>query len=138
VRTAGTVAAASPRFTINTTDKTVADAWQSLLWQREIPSTEMSWDPGKTTCADLVLAGKNDWRLPTVRELYGLVDLHGDKQAIDALAFPNFDASKYFASSTARAGSSQKFWAVKFEAGTVGERNATTDAVLVRCVHDLP
>jgi len=41
------------------------------LWEKA--SSYQSWDEAKSRCEDLVLAGKDDWRLPDIDELRGLI-----------------------------------------------------------------
>ncbi|MCP3942463.1 MAG: DUF1566 domain-containing protein [Desulfobacteraceae bacterium] len=64
-----------PNYT-NNEDGTVTDNSTGLIWQRH-HSEKMSWDDSITYCDGLGLGGSTDWRVPTVKELYSLIDFDG-------------------------------------------------------------
>ncbi len=53
------------------------DAKTGLIWQDTSESENWkkrkTWNEAKTYCADLILAGKSDWRLPCIKELQTIV-----------------------------------------------------------------
>ncbi|MEA3419354.1 MAG: DUF1566 domain-containing protein [Campylobacterota bacterium] len=55
-----------------------------LVWQdnQDVAQTEMNYDEGKEYCQKLKLDGFEDWRLPTLREAYTIVDLTQDRPAL--------------------------------------------------------
>lgn len=55
-------------------DGTVMDLNTGLMWKKD-ESTEMNWEEAMKYCQELNLAGHNDWRLPTIRELGTLLDM---------------------------------------------------------------
>ena len=56
----------------NGCDGTVTDAAKGRTWQQEFGGS-MHWGEAKGYCNELVLGGHDDWRLPSVSELRGLV-----------------------------------------------------------------
>jgi hypothetical protein len=76
--------------------------------------------------------GFDDWRLPTIQELFGLVDHSRRLPAIDTNAFPGCKSDWYW-SSTISAWSSGCAWLVAFYYGHVGYGNRNSRA-FVRAV----
>jgi len=74
-----------PRYQDNG-DGTVTDLITGLMWQ-QTPDTDgdgdldendkVTWDEAKAGAASLTLGGYTDWRLPTIKELYSLIDFSG-------------------------------------------------------------
>ncbi len=57
-------------------DGTVTDLNTGLMWQ-QTPGDKLSWDEALAQAETLDLAGHDDWRLPTIKELYSLMDFDG-------------------------------------------------------------
>lgn len=57
-------------------DGTVSDLLTGLVWQQD-PGEKMSFDDAVATAGDFSLAGYDDWRLPSIKELYSLIDFSG-------------------------------------------------------------
>ncbi len=57
-------------------DGTVSDLQTGLIWQRR-PAGPMTWDEAVRHAAGLVVAGADDWRLPSIKELTSLADFDG-------------------------------------------------------------
>lgn len=57
-------------------DGTVSDYRTGLMWQKGLVE-EISWDDAVAEGETFALAGYTDWRLPTVKELYSLIDFTG-------------------------------------------------------------
>ena len=57
-------------------DGTVTDLVTGLMWQKD-PGDKVEYDAAVTGAATLNLAGHTDWRLPTIKELYSLIDFRG-------------------------------------------------------------
>jgi hypothetical protein len=55
-----------------------------LIWQdnKEITDNSLNYDEAKTYCQDLKVDGFEDWRLPTLREYYTIVDLTQNRPAL--------------------------------------------------------
>ncbi|MEA2003061.1 MAG: DUF1566 domain-containing protein [Actinomycetota bacterium] len=57
-------------------DGTVTDLNTGLMWQQE-PGEKVSHGDAVVGADSLVLAGYDDWRLPSIKELYSLIDFSG-------------------------------------------------------------
>ena len=55
-------------------DGTVTDLSTHLVWQQQEQATHFVEPDAVSYCSSLTLAGKHDWRLPTIYELQRLVD----------------------------------------------------------------
>lgn len=79
----------------------VLDTVTQLTWQKNRPGTMNSTD-AVNYCANLNLGAKTDWRLPTAKELYTLVDRGRSVPAIDTnFETPFFD---YWSTSSVASG----------------------------------
>ncbi|QYY36453.1 DUF1566 domain-containing protein [Ruficoccus sp. ZRK36] len=58
-------------------DGTVSDLNTGLMWSQGLDKTKLSLAEAKKTAATLKLAGYDDWRVPTIKELYSLMDFRG-------------------------------------------------------------
>jgi hypothetical protein len=55
---------------------TVTDLVTGLMWQQD-PGSKMIYEQAVAGASSLTLGGYSDWRLPTVKELYSLIDFSG-------------------------------------------------------------
>ncbi|HEX2672102.1 MAG TPA: DUF1566 domain-containing protein, partial [Polyangiaceae bacterium] len=104
-------------------DGTVTDNVTGLVWQQGVGDA-LGASSASSYCADLDLAGYQNWRLPTVIELVSLLDFdHSPK--VSTKFFPNTPAASFR--------SSQRGWTVSFESGatSVGDDGLKLQ---VRCV----
>jgi len=69
-------------------DGTINDRVTGLMWQQD-PGAKMTWDQAMDGAASFQLAGYDDWRLPTIRELYSLMDFSG----VDPSGYEGSDTS---------------------------------------------
>lgn len=53
---------------------TVTDNNTGLIWQKQDDGNSYTWDQAVTYCGSLSLGGQTDWRLPSKKELIGIVD----------------------------------------------------------------
>ncbi len=53
-------------------DGTITDNVTGLIWQKD-PGEKMTWAEAVEAAEDFELAGYDDWRLPTIKELYSLI-----------------------------------------------------------------
>lgn len=112
---------------------TTIDNITGLEWQRIDDDVTRTWNVALDYCADLILDGKTDWRLPDVVELQSIVD-YGLTVApiIDSMAFPDTDTTPYWSASSL-ASSSVGAWVVFFSNGEVNSVNKAL-SFFVRCV----
>ncbi|MFH1922961.1 MAG: DUF1566 domain-containing protein [Planctomycetota bacterium] len=107
----------------------VADAVTGLVWQgcasgQSGPdcstggATTHVWNAAVSYCDALDWGGYIDWRLPDIRELYGIADSRRTSPSIDPAAFPATPSS-YFWSSSSYAADSSLAWFVPFDNGRV-------------------
>jgi hypothetical protein len=101
-----------------TTAGVVVDKVTGLIWQRDVPSSTYSWADAKSYCANLVLAGFKDWRLPSRIELVSLIDftIANPGPTIDAAAFPNASNATFWTAS-ARSLYTDEAWYIQFTNG---------------------
>jgi len=113
-------------------DKTVTDNQTGLVWQQGEPG-KMTWKNALDYCENLTLGEKNDWRLPTIKELASIVRPDEYNPAADKKYFPKIESSWYWSSDNI-----EKYldsaWYVYFNDGNVGNYNKTYDYGYVRCV----
>jgi len=64
-------------------DGTVTDAATELMWQQADSGAGMNWEDALAYAEDLTLAGYDDWRLPSVKELQSIVDYTHSPNATD-------------------------------------------------------
>jgi hypothetical protein len=138
---------AANRFVVNeggtpadTSDDTVLDTCTGLTWQRDTGNgaATLSWSEALAYCENLVLGGRDDWRLPNVNALFSLVNRGAENPAIYADDFkfdPNSISSQDgYWSSTPYIGDRTPLhvaFQVTFKDGTL---NSTAGPMYVRAV----
>ncbi|MBF0226161.1 MAG: DUF1566 domain-containing protein [Desulfobacterales bacterium] len=73
-----------PFYTDNN-DGTITDNITGLMWQKDM-GDKISFVEAKTKADELVLGGYDDWRVPTIKEIYSLIQFTGrvnNETAID-------------------------------------------------------
>ncbi|MHC4202098.1 MAG: Lcl C-terminal domain-containing protein, partial [Planctomycetota bacterium] len=72
-------------------DGTVTDRHTGLVWQKTPDFRMRLWEEAAAYAKGLALAGHDDWRLPTIKELFSIVDFRGNQHTkmpyIDTKAF---------------------------------------------------
>jgi hypothetical protein len=141
------IAAPANRFTTHS-DGTVTDTWTGLMWQRcalgqpWVDSScsgnvyGYSYEKAKSDSETNSLAGYNDWRLPTIKELLSIVAYNRYNPAVDPQGFPEFTDSSEYWSSTPYVKNDERFWFVNFGYGRYDHKykTYTSPARLVRDV----
>ena len=110
----------SNHFVING-DGTVSDINTGLMWQQVTAPGRYTWLQALNYCETFNLAGYNDWRLPTIKELESIVDL-SIYPAIDTNIFPYIPSCRYWSSVTSATNSSES-WFIFMDLGYVGFYN---------------
>ncbi|MBI4690953.1 MAG: DUF1566 domain-containing protein [Nitrospirae bacterium] len=100
-----------PSYTVNS-DGTVFDNNTRLMWQQQDDGIARTWDEADSYCDSLGIGGYTDWRLPTKRELFGIVDFGQYGPSINSSAFPNTKTDNYWTSTILSSSSSA--WYVYF------------------------
>ncbi|CAK0768082.1 hypothetical protein CCP3SC5AM1_540008 [Gammaproteobacteria bacterium] len=133
---------ASSRY-IDNLDGTITDANTGLEWMRcavgqtwtgaACSGNPVTYTYNQAITVKSTLAGHNDWRLPTIRELLTITDMTRHSPAIDAATFPNTPLD-WFWSVSPVAGYSSLAWSVYFDSGddTWGNRQSSRVLRLVR------
>jgi hypothetical protein len=82
-----------PSYTDNG-DGTVTDQVTGLMWQKAF--TVADFADAETTADAATLAGYHDWRVPTIKELYSLIDFSGNQgSAPPEMSTPPADAAPF-------------------------------------------
>ncbi|MFI3210219.1 MAG: DUF1566 domain-containing protein [Peptostreptococcaceae bacterium] len=78
-----------PSYT-NNNDGTISDNVTSLMWQQD-PGEKMTWSEAVENLEyfnEQALSGYSDWRIPTMKELYSLVDFSGNTGTSSSTSTP--------------------------------------------------
>lgn len=81
-------------------DGTVSDRAAGLTWQQADDGRPRNWAEALAYCENLTLAGRDDWRLPNIKELQSIVDYRRHDPALDPRHFRQSDRRGWFWSST--------------------------------------
>lgn len=93
-------------------DGTVTDSKTGLMWQ-QIPSTsDYSWQEAVDYCENLELNGYDDWRMPSLKELFSISDFSS--------GWPYLNTS-YFHLASGEVTKDEQFWSSNYYVGTTVE-----------------
>lgn len=107
----------------------VLDSKTGLMWSVETKKVP-NWNKAESAVKKIAAAGFDDWRLPTVDELFGLADRTRFSPAIDVDMFPD-TASDWFWTSTPYAASpGDCAWGVGFGGGLASWGDRSYDAAV--------
>jgi len=121
-----------PSYT-NNGDGTVTDNVTELVWQQPQGNSLQDWYASKNYCENLILGSKNDWRLPTVKELSGILDL-GEHNPTISTVFSGASFWNHW-TSTAYMPNTDKVWNVDFYFGQLEyQYKDHSNSYEVRCV----
>ncbi len=82
-----------PSYTDNG-DGTVTDDNTGLMWSATTIN-DVTFDDGPSVASSQTLGGYSDWRVPSVKEMYSLMDFNGETGTSEEKAVPYLD-SNYF------------------------------------------
>jgi hypothetical protein len=92
----------------------IKDNLTGLIWQQKGSDNTMTWTSAKSYCKKQSTDGYNDWRLPTMKELYYLGDVNKYNPAIDA----SFEVqSSVYWTATSYKNDASSAWVVYFNFG---------------------
>ncbi len=122
----------TPSFTVNA-NNTVTDSTTGLTWARGASMATMTWQEALEWCSNMTLAGFDDWRLPSIKELFSIVEIEAGNPATDTAVFPDALLAYYW-SSTTSAYYPDEAWLINFSTGesAYGEKTGTYYARAVR------
>jgi hypothetical protein len=124
-----------PAFTIRFVDNkngTITDLLTGMIWEQKTDEggprdkdNVYTWQEAVDYCNDLYLANETDWRLPSVKELFALIDLnpssvitYSNPMGINiAPVFRNHTVSSNYWTSTTYANNPESAWRTKFSSG---------------------
>lgn len=112
-------------------DGTVADLSTGLVWQKAL-GPKVTWMQATEGAAALHLAGQSDWRLPTIKELYSLMDFAGSSPAPGRQGKPFIDSTFDFRYGDTTAGErpiDAQFWSATEYTGRTMGRDASVFGV---------
>jgi hypothetical protein len=115
-------------------DGTVTDTATGLMWQKETAPGAFSWNEALAYCENLTLAGHEDWRLPTIKELRSLVRYDTFDPSIDSEFFTDTVSSYYWSATsnvTCRGGG---VWYIHFSYGYSSDFYNESNSYHVRAV----
>lgn len=93
----GHYVASQPSYKDNN-DGTVSDLVTGLMWTQD-PGEKMTLDEGFKNASKCKVGGYSDWRLPTIKELYSLIQLKGtdpDPMSTDTSGLKPFIDTNFF------------------------------------------
>jgi hypothetical protein len=106
---------ATDRFELAHRDQVVIDQMTGLMWSRaELTTDRLKWPDADSLCRNLELAGFDDWRMPTVDELFALADRTRSDPAIDTRFFPDCKPNWYWSSTPYAPSPGDCAWLVSF------------------------
>jgi len=132
---AGSMLFAGQRFVRDNSKQVVKDIKTHLMWQdnKDAKTVKRDWQGAINYCKNLKLGGYKDWRLPSVSELFTIVDYDTYNPAISPV-FKNV-VSKYYLSSTTLANNTSLVLVVYFYYG-FNANTTKSNIYYVRCVRD--
>ncbi len=111
---------------------TITDNLTHLIWQKVPNANATTWENALQYAEALSLAGKDDWRLPNIKELHSLNDEKLFNPSVDTKLFPLVGIKKYW-SSTSLPNQTTKAWYLDTQFG-ITTYDTKTNNNFVLCV----
>jgi len=93
-------------------DGTVTDLNTGLMWQQSPSSSTFTWQEAVDYCESLELSGYDDWRIPSLKELYSISDFSSGWPYLDT---DNFDLA------SGQITKDEQFWSSNYYVGVTVE-----------------
>jgi hypothetical protein len=105
-------------------DGTVTDLNTHLMWQKTPDFDNLvTWYEAVDYADNLKLAGFNDWRLPTIKELYSITDFQGNQRTRASYINTKYFDFEYPKSSTGLRFMDAQYWSNNFYVGRTMKRD---------------
>lgn len=98
-----------PNHFTNNGDGTITDNLTNLIWTQSPYADSLTWEQALSTAESFSFAGKDDWRLPNIKELQSLNDETLISPSINSNFF-TISGNKQFWSSTSLPNQTTKAW----------------------------
>jgi hypothetical protein len=95
----------TPSYTDNG-DGTVTDEVTGLVWAQDMSDSSMSWEEANDYCESLEMGGYDDWRLPTLKELWSIRDF--------SAGWPWVDTDYFYLVGDGSQGAQQHSWSSNY------------------------
>ncbi|MDH3998344.1 MAG: DUF1566 domain-containing protein [Desulfuromonadales bacterium] len=119
---------------IDNADVTVTDQATGLIWQQSDDGVTRRWQDALDYCSALTLTGKSDWRLPTIKELFSIVDVTRTNPATNPIFAVSDAANGEYWSSTTNRLYYMTAASVDIYDGTFYRQNKSNSSPYTRCV----
>lgn len=93
-------------------DGTTTDLNTGLMWQQVPSSSDFSWQDAVDYCDNLEFAGYDDWRIPSLKELYSISDFSS--------GWPYLNTD-YFSLASGQVTKDEQFWSSNYYVGVTVE-----------------
>jgi len=93
-------------------DSTVSDLNTGLMWQQTPSSSSFNWQEAVDHCDTLVLAGHDDWRIPSLKELFSISNF--------STGWPYLDTA-YFDLVGSEVSKDEQYWTSNYYVGVTME-----------------
>ncbi len=115
----------------------VRDTHTGLMWEDtpHVKEVKITQPRAKAYCRELKLGGFENWRLPTIKELLGIVDYTRVSPATFKV-FSYIEDESFYWTSTPVADADDEYWGVNFKRGESSRASEYYDRY-VRCVRDM-
>ena len=120
-------------LSLSTASDVFIDDKTGLTWQDNTDTKDIkkNWQGAINFCNTLHLAGHDDWRLPSVKELQSIIEM--SQNSSNKKGFNYIGGSGYYWSSSAHESSEEFAWMMNFKRG-YEYNNYKTYERYVRCV----
>lgn len=98
-------------------DGTISDLNTGLMWQKNLYDGKLTYQEAVSAADTVSLAGYNDWRLPSIKELYSLMDFRGMTGMSASESVPYIDTA-YFQFRYGDENNGERFIDVQYISGT--------------------